>query len=368
MPATKTRAIKQTFFWLDWIRFLAALCVVLGHIRGQVFVDYGSLDSTSQSFLVAAFFAVTRLGHEAVVVFFVLSGYLVGGRAIERARCGSFYLIDYAIDRATRIFLPLVPAVALTYLVQLLTSSTDPAQVVLGNVLGVQGIATPVMHLNGPLWSLAYEIWFYILCGSCVALFTMRPNVGLILISFVALVVFTVLKPYLLFCWLLGAIAYNWRFERPSNVSLAIGLSFAVLGVLLRQFGSEGFLNKEWQLQPSIEMATLTFALGVSLVLPQVALLSRTGLSGEPSNAQKVGGWLAAFSYTLYLTHYPVYGLLANFAERRTVIDWLGISMFLGGVAACILVAFLLYLLFERRTDDLRKAWKSTFGDQSLER
>jgi peptidoglycan/LPS O-acetylase OafA/YrhL len=59
---------------------------------------------------VGIFFAATRLGGEAVLLFFVLSGFLVGGRIIRRAKSRTFSLKDYSVDRCSRILLPLIPA------------------------------------------------------------------------------------------------------------------------------------------------------------------------------------------------------------------------------------------------------------------
>jgi len=67
------------FFWMDWIRFLAAFMVLLVHARHSIWLDYGELNAQSKGLLTQAFFLVTRMGKESVMVFFVMSGYLVGG-------------------------------------------------------------------------------------------------------------------------------------------------------------------------------------------------------------------------------------------------------------------------------------------------
>ena len=72
------------FFWLDLIRFLAALVVVIGHVKAATFVEFFDLIESDKSLIIAAAFGFARLGHEAVLLFFVMSGFLVGGRAIER--------------------------------------------------------------------------------------------------------------------------------------------------------------------------------------------------------------------------------------------------------------------------------------------
>src|SRR5690348_5650474 len=115
MPADAAAVSERTshYEWLDLVRFLAALLVVSAHVRGTVFREYSALAADSRNLAVASFFALTRLGHEAVIVFFVLSGYLVGGRAFERIARGRFVPGEYAVDRITRIWIPLVLALLL---------------------------------------------------------------------------------------------------------------------------------------------------------------------------------------------------------------------------------------------------------------
>jgi len=86
--------------------------VLLVHARGSAFVEYSALPGPQKNIIVASLFAFTRLGREAVLLFFVLSGFLVGGRLIDRVVRDDFRVVDYALDRLTRILLPLVPALA----------------------------------------------------------------------------------------------------------------------------------------------------------------------------------------------------------------------------------------------------------------
>lgn len=94
------------YYWLDAIRFIAAFMVLFSHTRNDFFMAYGELPVEQQSFFSFAFYLLGRLGHEAVVVFFVLSGFLVGGRGIERIMSGNMDVRSYAIDRFSRIYPP----------------------------------------------------------------------------------------------------------------------------------------------------------------------------------------------------------------------------------------------------------------------
>lgn len=86
---TASSRAKTEYPWLDWLRFSAAILVVAGHLKSHLFVPWDGLDESGKTPTVAVFYAVSRLGTEAVAVFFVLSGFLVGGHLIERVRNGN---------------------------------------------------------------------------------------------------------------------------------------------------------------------------------------------------------------------------------------------------------------------------------------
>jgi peptidoglycan/LPS O-acetylase OafA/YrhL len=74
---------RASLIALDLVRGLAAITVILVHVRLRSFVELGALAPSQQSWPVGMFFAATRLGQEAVLLFFVLSGFLVGGQIIH---------------------------------------------------------------------------------------------------------------------------------------------------------------------------------------------------------------------------------------------------------------------------------------------
>jgi peptidoglycan/LPS O-acetylase OafA/YrhL len=69
------------------------------------------------SLLTMAFYLLTGLQHEAVVMFFVFSGFLVGGGALSAFQSGRFSFRNYVINRACRISVVFLPALLLTALV-----------------------------------------------------------------------------------------------------------------------------------------------------------------------------------------------------------------------------------------------------------
>jgi peptidoglycan/LPS O-acetylase OafA/YrhL len=344
--------------WLDWCRFLAAFVVMMVHARAFSFASYGSIDADQQHWITALFYMATRIGTQGVLVFFVLSGFLVGGKVIERFRDGSFNASDYVIDRCCRILVPFVPALMLTVAVAHVIGhqKADWASI-LGNLFFLQGIAVEAYPGNDPLWSLSYEVWFYVLAGSCAVL-GMRGKAGAtsLLVAAVSLLVFTILKPVYLFCWIIGALAWVGRPRQRSWSSLCAGILLLVYGMMGVQVFSEAqtasinaAFSKYSAFFISYEASQLVFCTGIALLVQQLILL-------PPSNPrmrliERVGTPLAAFSYTLYLIHNPTLKVFqAMGLERAARFTPASIGLFLAAMLSCMVCAFLLYWIFERNT------------------
>ena len=170
---------------LDLVRGVSALLVVLSHLRGFLFLDLNELERSGV--VTKLFYFVTGLGHQAVMVFFVLSGYFVGGSVLSGLVRNSFTWHGYGISRLTRLWMVLVPALLLTLCIDLLgrhwnpgayagdlctefmsgpTPSHPPSwnpMTFAGNLFFLQTISVPVFGSNVPLWSLANEFWYYLI-------------------------------------------------------------------------------------------------------------------------------------------------------------------------------------------------------------
>ena len=139
---------------LECIRALAALLVLANHV-------YGNLHGVPQF---GAISALTSFATEAVVIFFVLSGAVI---ELSRERGISSWQ-GYLYARWLRIY----PIYVLAILLALLawpTLSGHPVlswHVLAGNLLFLQslpGYLVPVLASDNPLWSLSYEMSFYLL-------------------------------------------------------------------------------------------------------------------------------------------------------------------------------------------------------------
>ncbi|MGA7385420.1 MAG: acyltransferase [Methylocella sp.] len=130
------------------------------------------------------------MGGQAVVIFFVPSGFLIGGGLADSMQRGSFDLGRYLIARFVRIYIVYIPALVITETVFLFGSIllSDPGaghnrqlfsqqQMDFGGVsqaichlAGLQGVSCPAWEQNPPLWSLGYEWALYLFAPAIIQL------------------------------------------------------------------------------------------------------------------------------------------------------------------------------------------------------
>lgn len=346
-------------YWLDLVRFTAAFLVVACHFRGAFLPEYTDLPSSQQNILVSIFYAITRLGHEAVLIFFVMSGYLVGGRAIEKMRQGTFELRGYAIDRFTRIMLPLLSALILFLIKEFICGNSIPWGDWFGCLFSLQGIWSNACI--EPLWSLSYEVWFYIIIGALflVLFATSRKSksIGSILIV-ICFLVFTKLLTHYLFIWLLGAIAYV-TMPKKTNKWLLMG-SIAILPVMIAilQLTSGGHVtNAITEYLPTHNRYSLEviFSVVFCIFLQQVVLVKpKRSIVFKINN---LGTKLAAFSYTLYLVHVLVMRVLEHYGATRALsLSVQSVSLYFIYTFIALVFCYGVYWCCERHTYTV-KTW-----------
>ena len=163
-PSPRKPPLEPCFsIYLDLVRFAAAMVVFIehGHQLGLVRQLPWIIDG---------------LAHEAVIVFFVLSGYIIEAVTDRDGGDGR----QFAAARASRIYSVAVPALLLGYGTIAVTRISYEGWGGLGRSLGVAQLLTPLGCLtfqgqdwfldrsptgNGPYWSLFFEVWYYYLYG-----------------------------------------------------------------------------------------------------------------------------------------------------------------------------------------------------------
>ena len=362
---------KQHFYWLDAIRFLAAFTVLFSHSRMDYFSVYVELPAEQHNHLAFAFYMLGRLGHEAVIIFFVLSGFLVGGRGFERMRTKSLKVKSYMIDRFSRIYPPLIMSVFFYYI----TCFFIPTQnwewsTAIGNILNLQGIACK--SLVSPYWSLSYEWWFY-LCLAMLAIAYQSQNSKkrlLGLIGFCLTVsVFLVNKMSLHYfvIWLIGALSYLIRPQEKSKVAFYGSLLGIIVGIVLYQLSKD---TRSINLPLNInnpKLVELFLCLMVCVFLQQIIL--RKPKTKTAIFIENKLGYMGNFSYSLYLSHriwmmWIFYFIYPEKVGQMTLMDFI---KYISLLLICLIGCWLMYLGSERYTPQIKKYLKRLLLNNKLQ-
>ncbi len=206
---------------LEGLRGLAAIWVFYSHAISS---SYG-LD---QGYKPLAIFGG---GLDAVLIFFIMSGYVIGITNTDSFSGAKANL--YLLRRAVRLLPMYLLAIVFSYLV----SPIDSWQTVLGNIFFLQNLVVPIISGNGPLWSLNYEFFYYL---AFLAIWRFRPKIMPIMISIIVIVICgmvfkgvpSILVSYLTgwFFWLFG-LWLAWKVP-SQNREVAVPLLSAILVLL----------------------------------------------------------------------------------------------------------------------------------------
>ena len=314
---------------LEALRGLAAMYVVVHHTLPSRYYIEGWNIAT-----------INRFGQEAVLLFFILSGFVIR-YAFAKHPGQSFR--DYFRRRFLRIYVPLAAVLALGYLARSYDAGQwiDPRPTqLLGNLAMLQDYADVKPNVpvgtylgNDPLWSLAYEWWFYMLFFPVMTLVRGRDRRD-------ALVFGTGLCACVLYCFLPIF---------PVRVAMYFGIWWS--GAYMAERYLEGRLNGLRDVaRPLLALGACAavMALNVADKLPELgprtpgfypwlelrhfvsaALLIVCGVlwrrAGWPLFAALVGPFalVAPVSYTVYISHdyLMVHATYLDFIENR-VLQW----------------------------------------------
>lgn len=318
---------------LDAARAFAAFYVLLHHVSGQFHLS----QAASLPF---------RFGQEAVILFFLISGFVIHANECERA----LQPRGYYLRRLRRIYPVLIAAMVVSVAVALDNGdffSRFKFSEMIGTLLGLQDIAAlkpgvivePFLG-NAPLWSLSYEMAFYAAYPLVLRAFVMRPAattqaVGLA--STICFAIFVLAPSHLLLVaayfviWWTGAMAADayaagacsWRALQSPLAYLLIMAVLALGAIALRGFYNVG-------VYPALMLRHFVIA-GLMSVLafgPIGGALSR--LAGHLT---ALTGPAAGIAFGVYALHYPL------------MIQWNRPSGLMGGMVALALLLTLAWLV-----------------------
>lgn len=159
-------------------------------------------------------------GHLGVIVFFVLSGYVIAYVVFERKE----HFNKFIVNRFTSIYSVVIPAMVITYLSYWYLQQNNPVLFMLHRSWQQVNFLT-----NNPIWSVAFEMFYYI----AFAVLVYTNGVKLISLFFcVALM----MGPNVLIyfpLWLLGVYSFFIATRWIMSLKLSFILSFLpILGII----------------------------------------------------------------------------------------------------------------------------------------
>lgn len=370
-----TREISKAAFGnLNLVRALSGLIVVLSHFF-QLFVLPVTERGRGVDWAIAS-------AEYAVLTFFCLSGFLIA-LSIDRNldKHGRFEWRQYLVSRAARIYPALIASVLLCILLYYALQAMglgDP-----GSIPRTSDINPPsrtefslvwseVVHTlaqtyafgpggyissNGPLWSLSYEVGFYLYAGLLMTLIKGRGAarwVAMALLVLVAAIGIAAGKHLFLHfgtIWLLG-VGLFFALKGPNPVAASAGSSARYRRNLILMFLALGLLNVPLALS-GLEGAFLEGFLASAVLLLFLYLASRF-------RRPVLGGLarMADSTYTLYLFHFPImlaaYVLIRDLHEAsRTLYFTVALACTIALIPACHLLAKFL---------ENRRLWESVLN------
>lgn len=354
-PQQQPRFIdREMSVYLDLMRLLAAICVVIAHMsQDGLYTEWGIL---------------WTYGHEAVVYFFVLSGLVISTSAYKKAG----HWQEYVAARCARIYSVVLPAIVLSFVVKgfsaymandwligemwkddLHWSNVLYSVLFLNESWGIDG------HLpwNDPFWSLCYEVWFYALFG---VWFFYRGRGKWLLISLLALMAgpaILILMPV----WLAGV--WLARNGHRFNLGPAAGMVLWLASLLAIKIFSDSDIDvtvRTWlyenvrgyyRLGNSMRFPT-DYVLMLVVMTNIVAFRSVAHLFKQP--IQRIGPMVVAaagVTFSIYLYHRPLTMAIAHLWGNKDHSEILSMAYLALVIALCAALGY----VTERRKDPLHR-------------
>jgi len=242
---------------LDSLRGVAALIVLFHHLF-KLNEFYFEKVTTTSFFKILNL--ISGLNHEAVMFFFILSGFSIGLSLQNRILNTKASLNYYLYRRFKRIlpiyWLALIFTLFIGYVARITYNQDFSWNNLVGNILFLQSSASATdawfnpYGLNGPLWSLSFEMFFYLFFPIVYYLNYRYFKSWSIFLKFSLLFAFSLLAiifnkkvlfiPYLLFftnfgTWILGYLSSQYfLYKKKYNLFFITSFLLGIIMMLLK--------------------------------------------------------------------------------------------------------------------------------------
>jgi peptidoglycan/LPS O-acetylase OafA/YrhL len=368
-PEASTSTSSEEIYCISYLRGLAALGVVLYHVRIDLWVGFNAVMGGPQiggafDKMIAWLSLPTIFMGSGVMLFFVISGFCIHA-PYAGPRGKKLDLGEYAVRRLFRIYPPYLAAILFAFGVQAIGYRE-------GFLVSLDGydyaMAVPMLQnsfaiqpeCNPALWTIPIEVAFYIFFplvyfGLKRASFTTLAA-GLI-VSLLAMAsslwapIQSSFLPYW-FTWIAGAaLAEHYRkgdLQPPPPGILLLGTLALGLGLFCTWHTRVDAMIPGADIYAGVVNLSESFGYGIAFsVLLWWSLLNQRFYDLLPRTAHRALMFLGTISYSLYLFHTPLFRLCGwawTFSFGEKPVDYLMTFPF---VFLAIGLAWLAYLVVE---------------------
>lgn len=307
--------------FLDLIRAISVQMVVIGHGIGFCSIAM---------FLSPPYFPFMQ--NIAVVIFFILSGYLISNSISYKISTDNNYSFGhYFIDRFSRIYSAFIPALLFIFVIDFVSKSISPetylytdafnGKTFLGNLFMIQDFPfLKYIHFRitsfgsgRPLWTLAIEWWIYLWFGVLmIKIIKKKPSLfTLACFCFLCIVpaynLFTGRGHGLTMFWLFGVLI-GIVYDKYKTIQISSISKIVILIVVLGLAGLRVVMTME-EYDP-----VFAFLLAGTLLIG-MDLCSKIKSSKQAATTIRL---VANYSYTLYLIHYCIFDFIITHFKDKT--------------------------------------------------
>ncbi|MDQ0903971.1 acyltransferase [Paenibacillus sp. V4I7] len=314
--------------YLDFIRGIAAILVLMEHLSPMLFAY------ANEGSVIKMLYIFNLLGGASVRIFFILSGLFISRSILKAIDTSSWSWSSYLINRFCRLYVVLVPALLITFILDWLGSifwgtpygnAKDNLATFIGNLFFLQEIYVEPFGTNHPLWSLSCEFWYYVLFPLLLLMVKRGTKkstriIYLGLSSLIFIMIGIKISFYFLI-WLMGTLILFLPIISPLKNRLVLITSFLIFcsASLLRPLVLTGkILGDKGNI-----MLYVDIFIGLAFVLFTYALLNfyskDRNINIVQSNTlfERISRLLANFSFSLYLIHQPILNFVHGWALAK---------------------------------------------------